>query len=91
MTCESETRVQPIAEVSPSIVFGMTLFLVLTKFKWADGGLHPIMLENIKLCLYDRPTAIQMYTIPAMKMEKDLIAVSQTGECSILTLPDIGL
>lgn len=48
------------------------------------------MLENIKLCLYDRPTAIQMYTIPAMKMEKDLIAVSQTGECFIRTLFDIG-
>lgn len=42
-------------------------------------GLHPIMLENIELCLYERPTVIQMYTIPALTMGKDVIAISQTG------------
>lgn len=38
------------------------------------------MLENIGLCLYDAPTPIQMYSIPAVKMNKDLVAISQTGE-----------
>lgn len=40
------------------------------------------MIENIKLCQYDRPTAVQSYAIPAVLDNKDLIAVAQTGESS---------
>lgn len=58
------------------------MILFLTDAQWADAGLHPVMLENIELCLYDGPTAIQMYSIPAVKMNKDLVAISQTGEFS---------
>lgn len=38
------------------------------------------MRENIQLCLWAAPTAVQMYSIPAMLKDKDLIAVSQTGQ-----------
>ncbi|CAG8926361.1 unnamed protein product [Penicillium salamii] len=46
---------------------------------WKDLGLHPVMLQNIALCQYDRPTAIQSYAIPAVMSNQDLIAVAQTG------------
>lgn len=37
------------------------------------------MLQNIKLCMYDSPTAIQSYAIPAILQGRDLMAVAQTG------------
>lgn len=40
------------------------------------------MLNNVKLCGYKKPTPIQQYCIPAIKMGYDLIAVAQTGGCS---------
>ncbi|KAL1968112.1 hypothetical protein VTN77DRAFT_2242 [Rasamsonia byssochlamydoides] len=46
---------------------------------FADAGLHPIMLENIRLCGYNVPTPIQAYSIPAVLTGHDLIAVAQTG------------
>lgn len=47
--------------------------------KFEDAGLHPAMLENIKLCGYRTPTPIQAYSIPAVLTGNDLIAVAQTG------------
>ncbi|KAK2850683.1 hypothetical protein FQN49_005424 [Arthroderma sp. PD_2] len=44
-----------------------------------DAGLHPIMLNNIKLCGYIVPTPVQAYSIPAVMTGHDLIAVAQTG------------
>ncbi|KAL2219236.1 DEAD/DEAH box RNA helicase [Thermoascus aurantiacus ATCC 26904] len=44
-----------------------------------DAGLHPIVLENIRLCGYKVPTPIQAYSIPAVLTGHDLIAVAQTG------------
>ncbi|EZF35861.1 ATP-dependent RNA helicase [Trichophyton mentagrophytes] len=44
-----------------------------------DAGLHPIMLNNIKLCGYIVPTPVQAYCIPAVLTGHDLIAVAQTG------------
>ena len=38
------------------------------------------MMENIKLAHYDKPTAIQKYTIPAVLQGYDVIAIAQTGE-----------
>ncbi|KAI5300692.1 hypothetical protein KEM56_002263 [Ascosphaera pollenicola] len=49
----------------------------ITSFE--DAGLHPVMLENIKLCCYIVPTPIQAYSIPAVLTNHDLIAVAQTG------------
>ncbi len=44
------------------------------------AGLHPAMLNNIKLCGYHTPTPIQKYCIPAIKMGYDLLAIAQTGK-----------
>ncbi|KAM5476917.1 putative RNA helicase [Microsporum audouinii] len=44
-----------------------------------EAGLHPIMLNNIKLCGYVVPTPVQAYCIPAVMTGHDLIAVAQTG------------
>jgi len=46
---------------------------------FADADLHPVVLQNIKLCGYDLPTAIQAHCIPALLKENDIVAVSQTG------------
>lgn len=40
------------------------------------------MLENIRLCGYEQPTAVQSYAIPTVLANLDLIAVAQTGTCS---------
>lgn len=47
--------------------------------QFESAGLHPVMLENIKLCGYTKPTSIQAYSIPAIITGHDLIAVAQTG------------
>jgi ATP-dependent RNA helicase DDX3X len=47
--------------------------------KFEEAGLHPVMVENIKLCGYKIPTPIQAYAIPAVLTGHDLIAVAQTG------------
>ncbi|MCJ1416330.1 hypothetical protein MMC32_002665 [Xylographa parallela] len=47
--------------------------------KFEDAGLHPVILENVKLCGYANPTPIQGYCLPAILSNHDLIAVAQTG------------
>ncbi|KAJ5632818.1 ATP-dependent RNA helicase ded1 [Penicillium lividum] len=47
--------------------------------EWDDAGLHPVMRENVRLCLYDKPTAIQTFAIPAISQGKDLIGIAHTG------------
>ncbi|KAF2691836.1 DEAD-domain-containing protein [Lentithecium fluviatile CBS 122367] len=44
-----------------------------------DAGLHPIMLENVKLCRYHNPTPIQSYCIPAVLTGRDVVGIAQTG------------
>ncbi|KAJ4989848.1 DEAD/DEAH box helicase [Stagonosporopsis vannaccii] len=44
-----------------------------------DAGLHPVMLENVKLCRYAAPTPIQSYCIPAVLTGHDVVAIAQTG------------
>ncbi|KAI5364672.1 Putative ATP-dependent RNA helicase DEAD-box, Helicase superfamily 1/2, ATP-binding protein [Septoria linicola] len=44
-----------------------------------DGGLHPVVLENIQRCGYGKPTPIQAYTIPAVKLGYDVVGIAQTG------------
>ncbi|VBB73561.1 Putative ATP-dependent RNA helicase [Podospora comata] len=43
------------------------------------AGLHPAMLNNVKLAGYETPTPIQRYCLPAIKMGYDVVAVAQTG------------
>ncbi|TVY86315.1 ATP-dependent RNA helicase, partial [Lachnellula willkommii] len=44
-----------------------------------DAGLHPVMLENVKLAGYTVPTPIQQYTFPAVFKNWDIVACAQTG------------
>ncbi|KAJ5930512.1 DEAD/DEAH box RNA helicase [Penicillium verhagenii] len=46
---------------------------------WDNAGLHPVMRENVRLCLYDKPTDIQSYALPAIRQGKDMIGIAQTG------------
>ncbi|KAJ5336759.1 uncharacterized protein N7506_004781 [Penicillium brevicompactum] len=45
--------------------------------EWENLGLHPVMVQNIGLCRFDRPTAIQSYAIPAVLANQDLIAADE--------------
>jgi ATP-dependent RNA helicase DDX3X len=47
--------------------------------KFEDAGLHPVMMENVKLAGYDIPTPIQQYCMPAVKLGHDVVACAQTG------------
>lgn len=47
--------------------------------QFEDAGLHPVMLENIKLCGFKTPTPIQSYCIPLGLQAHDIKAVAQTG------------
>ena len=65
--------------------------LVLTTTQFDDAGLHPVMLENVKLCRYSVPTPIQSYCIPAVLTGHDVVAIAQTGKqlfIPALTLTD---
>ncbi|KAL2269499.1 hypothetical protein VTJ83DRAFT_1683 [Remersonia thermophila] len=44
-----------------------------------DAGLHPVMLQNVKLAGYDTPTPIQRYCLPAIHQGYDVIGIAQTG------------
>lgn len=57
----------------------LVLSVALTSSQFEDAGLHPVMLENIKLCGYGAPTPVQAATIPAVKTGHDVIAIAQTG------------
>ncbi|KAJ5624383.1 ATP-dependent RNA helicase ded1 [Penicillium lagena] len=46
---------------------------------WKDAGLHPVILENIQLCMYARPTPIQSYAVPTILRGHDLLGIAQTG------------
>jgi ATP-dependent RNA helicase DDX3X len=54
--------------------------LALTTVQFDDAGLHPVMLENVKLCRYSVPTPIQSYCIPAVLTGHDVVAIAQTGK-----------
>lgn len=45
-----------------------------------DAGLHPVILENVKLAEYANPTPIQKFAIPALMQGHDVIGVAQTGK-----------
>jgi ATP-dependent RNA helicase DDX3X len=42
------------------------------------------MRENVRLCLYDKPTAIQAFALPAIHRGKDLIGIAHTGKYLLL-------
>ncbi|RGP61820.1 hypothetical protein FLONG3_10407 [Fusarium longipes] len=56
---------------------GPTKIEPIDNFK--EGGIHPVMLENIVLCGYETPTPIQKFTIPSILQGHDVIGIAQTG------------
>ncbi|KAI9740077.1 MAG: hypothetical protein M1818_004828 [Claussenomyces sp. TS43310] len=44
-----------------------------------DAGLHPCMLNNVKLAGYEIPTPVQAYCLPAILKGHDVVACAQTG------------
>lgn len=56
----------------------------ISSFK--DAGLHPVMLDNVKLAGYDHPTPIQKFTIPAIVQGRDVIGIAQTGRLLVSDL-----
>lgn len=51
--------------------------LILAQFE--EAGLHPVIMETLKLMHYTQPTPIQMTTIPMILAGKDVVASAQTG------------
>jgi ATP-dependent RNA helicase DDX3X len=76
---EGPTKIQAVRDVSSHLIPPTMYFSMLTKQQFEDAGLHPAMLENVKLCRYDSPTPIQAFTIPAVLTGHDVVGVAQTG------------
>lgn len=51
--------------------------------RFEDAGLHPVMLDTIRLCNYTKTMPVQAYCIPAILSGKDVIAVAQTGKSTL--------
>lgn len=47
--------------------------------RFTEAGLHPAMMKNIEMSLYQIPTPIQRYCIPAISRGHDVIGIAQTG------------
>jgi ATP-dependent RNA helicase DDX3X len=74
---EGPEKIHPVRDVS--VCSGGCLVCLLTITQFHEAGLHPTMLENVKLCRYNHPTPIQSYCIPAVLTGHDVVAVAQTG------------
>ena len=48
-------------------------------FEFSDCEVHPILLNNLSLFGYNKPTPVQQYVIPVSLLRKDLMACAQTG------------
>jgi len=89
------TKISPVRNVSHCNLSLKVFAHSIANFcQFEDAGLHPIMLDNVKLCQYKFPTPIQSYCIPAILTGHDVVAVAQTGKsprphslCFLLTLP----
>ncbi|KAH8754065.1 DEAD/DEAH box helicase [Diaporthe sp. PMI_573] len=47
--------------------------------RFDEAGLHPAMMKNIEFSLYNTPTPIQRYCLPAISRGHDVIGIAQTG------------
>lgn len=63
------------------LLFWLNCFCVLFffLFKFHDVDMGEIIMGNINLTRYTRPTPVQKYAIPIIKAKRDLMACAQTG------------
>jgi len=81
VTIESATKISPVRNVScPNISLKLFPYVFANFCQFEDAGLHPVMLDNVKLCQYKYPTPIQSYCIPSILTGHDVVAVAQTGK-----------
>lgn len=52
--------------------------------RFEDAGLHPVVLENVRLCSFKVPTPVQAYCLPAVLKNLDVIGIAQTGQSADL-------
>jgi ATP-dependent RNA helicase DDX3X len=81
---EGPVKILPVRDVSFLDLIHLTHVLTLLQFE--DAGLHPVMLENVKLCQYSVPTPIQSYCVPAVLTGHDVVAIAQTGTSYLIEL-----
>lgn len=54
--------------------------LVLNVLQFSDVDMGEIIMGNIELTRYTRPTPVQKHAIPIIKEKRDLMACAQTGK-----------
>jgi superfamily II DNA/RNA helicase len=47
--------------------------------QFEEAGLSEVILENVKLANYSKPTPVQKWSIPIVTGKRDLMACAQTG------------
>jgi ATP-dependent RNA helicase DDX3X len=50
--------------------------------QWEDADLHPVLIENLKLAGYDKPTPVQQWSLKAIKTGRDILMTAATGMLS---------
>jgi len=83
VTVEGPVKVAPARKVGNITVCTHDILGSLTIIQFEDCGLHPVLLKNVEMCGYDKPTPIQAYAIPAVLQGVDVVAVAQTGKSTI--------
>lgn len=57
----------------------MLLLLPPFDVQFEDAGLAEVVMENVKLANYSKPTPVQKWSIPIVTGGRDLMACAQTG------------
>jgi ATP-dependent RNA helicase DDX3X len=76
----SENKAKTLSRIAELTVVQEGTVKIEPVRKFEDAGLHPVMLENVKLAGYNVPTPIQQYCLPAVKKGHDIVACAQTGK-----------
>lgn len=66
------------------------MLLLLNILQFSDVDMGEIIMGNIELTRYTRPTPVQKHAIPIIKEKRDLMACAQTGKsvtlCCLITV-----
>lgn len=61
-------------------LFTDDLIWMIRILQFSDVDMGEIIMGNIELTRYTRPTPVQKHAIPIIKEKRDLMACAQTGE-----------